>query len=147
MVISAQNVSVAVPVERKVKLLIEHLSFALPASQFVAIIGASGSGKSTLVQTLAGARSPCTGKVFLSGHPVQKLREHFPLAISYLPQFGAFQPELTVVENLRDALALRLPGSVSGEVRKAWLARIIEVSISFRLVAVGGTFSEMEKSA
>ena len=127
-VISARHLTVLVSVAFKEKLLLDHLSFGLPAAQFVAIIGISGCGKSTLVQALAGARLPSSGKVFLSGHPVENLRKHFPLAISYLPQFGAFHPALTVEENLRDALALRLPGSVSCDVRENWLQRIIKVS-------------------
>jgi ABC-type multidrug transport system ATPase subunit len=110
------------------RVLLEGIGFAAPAGSFIGVIGASGCGKSTLIKALAGELSPTRGEVLLAGYPVRKIREQYPLAVGYLPQFGAFHRELTVEENLRFAAALRLPGSVSEEIRGKWIRHIIDLA-------------------
>lgn len=108
--------------------LLTGVDLEIGAGHFVAIIGASGCGKSTLLRTLAGVQSASEGRVLLAGHEVGALRDKLPLAIGYLPQFGAFHPELTVQEILEDAVRLRLPRSVSADVRDGWVRHIVEVA-------------------
>lgn len=81
-----------------------------------------------MIKTLAGQISPLRGQVLLAGHSIADIKEQYPLAVGYLPQFGAFHDELTVEENLRTAVALRLPNSVSDEVREKWLQHIIDLA-------------------
>jgi ABC transport system ATP-binding/permease protein len=126
--ICADSVLVSIATGRNRKTLISDVSLQIPAAHFAVIVGASGCGKSTLIKALAGTTDLSGGGIYLSGHGIRGLREHFPLAISYLPQFGAFHPNLTVRESLHYVLALRLPRSVSREVRANWLERIVEVS-------------------
>lgn len=126
--IRAQGLVVRADSGKRRATLLDQISFEAGTGCFVAIVGASGCGKSTLIKVLAGALPLSSGGIFLSGHSVGDLKEHFPLAISYLPQFGAFHSMLTVGESLRYALALRLPRTVSHEVRENWLGRIVEVS-------------------
>lgn len=108
--------------------LLEGVSFDATPGQFVAVIGASGCGKSTLIKALAGQLSPSAGSILFSGHRIQDLRSDYPLAVGYLPQFGAFHPELTVKEGLSHALALRLPKSVPEQVRSNWREHIVELA-------------------
>jgi ABC-type multidrug transport system ATPase subunit len=77
---------------------------------------------------MAGLMIPSEGRVLLAGHPVRSLKQKFPLAIGYLPQFGAFHPDLSVEENLRNAVALRLPLSVPRAIKDNWLRHIVELS-------------------
>lgn len=126
--IRARNLSVCANDARNSISLLADISFNVPQGQFTAIIGASGCGKSTLIRTLAGTQLPSSGDVFLAGHIVGELRTHFPLAIGYLPQFGAFHPNLGVWENLDDAVALRLPRSVSSPVKRNWIQHVIGLS-------------------
>ncbi len=108
--------------------LLLNISLEIPKGQFTAIIGASGCGKTTLVKALAGERSQVSGDILLGGYPIQDLQSHFPLAISYLPQIGAFHSGLNVLENLDDAKALRLSHTVPSTVQKNWIKHIIELS-------------------
>lgn len=126
--IQARGLSVRVRGENGWKELLSHIQLDIAAGQFVAVIGASGCGKSTLVKTLAGIQKPSAGQVFLAGHEVAPLRQQFPLAVGYLPQFGAFHPELTVEENLANAVALRLPRSVPPEIKQNWVRHVVQVA-------------------
>ena len=126
--IVAAGLSVQVRGEQGPKLLLADIHLHVPAGSFVAVIGASGCGKSTLLKVLAGIQHPTGGHVFLSGYPVEQLRGELPLAVGYLPQFGAFHADLTVEENLQNAVALRLPRTVADEVRQKWVRHIVEVA-------------------
>ncbi len=55
--------------------ILDDVSFALPARQTVAIVGASGSGKSTLLSILAGLDTPSEGRVLLEGQDLFSLDE------------------------------------------------------------------------
>lgn len=127
--IQARGLSVAVADTRRgapgsQRLLLDGVSISVAPGSFVGVIGPSGCGKSTLLKLLAGIQSPSAGEVFVGGYPVQTLRQEFPLALGYLPQFAAFHDELTVRETLTYAAALRLPRSVSREQREEWLGHI-----------------------
>lgn len=124
----AANLSVRVQGERGPKTLLSDINLEIPAGQFCAIIGSSGCGKSTLLKTLAGIQPASTGEILLAGHHVDRLREQLPLAVGYLPQFGAFHPDLTVEENLLNALALRLPKSVDQSVKEKWARHIVQLA-------------------
>ncbi len=109
------------------KSLLHSISLRLPARTFTTVIGSSGCGKSTLIKCLAGLLPPTSGRTLLGGHDVQTLSDSLPLAIGYLPQFGAFHSEQTVREILEIAIKLRLPNSVSIETRANWLNHIIDL--------------------
>ena len=126
--IFVENLSLVVGKGKDQKALLKNISTAIPEGSFISIIGASGCGKSTLVRALAGIQSISAGRVLLAGHRVETLRRQLPLAVGYLPQFGAFHGDLTVAENLNFALALRLPASVPKATRDQWLQHVIDLA-------------------
>jgi ABC transport system ATP-binding/permease protein len=127
--VNVSNLTVTTLGDRKrAKTLLSGINFDLEAGQFVGVIGASGCGKSTLIKALAGQVDPTTGRVFFAGHSIADIKEQYPLAVGYLPQFGAFHGELTVEENLQTAVALRLPSSVSKTIRENWVQHIVELA-------------------
>src|SRR6202050_2607079 len=105
-----------------------NISLPFPEGSFLSIVGASGCGKSTLLKTLAGIQPVSGGRILLSGHPVATLRQQLPLAVGYLPQFGAFHGDLTVAEILDFAVALRLPSSVPKATRDQWSEHVIDLA-------------------
>jgi len=126
--IFVENVSVTVGHGRSRKDLVRQISIAVPEGSFLSVIGASGCGKSTLLRALAGIQPVSSGRVLLAGHPVETLRQQLPLAIGYLPQFGAFHGDLTVAEILDFAVALRLPSTVPAPTREQWRQHIIDLA-------------------
>jgi putative ABC transport system ATP-binding protein len=85
--------------------ILKGIDFAVPAGQFVAIMGASGSGKSTLLGLLAGLDSPTSGTVVLDGEDITQLAED-ALAqvrgrkIGFVFQSYQLIPTLTAEENV-----------------------------------------------
>lgn len=126
--ISVQNLSITVPVKRRTRTLLSDICFEVGQGKFIAVIGASGCGKSTLIKALAGLMTPSSGRILFAGRTAEDLNEHLPLAVGYLPQFGAFHEKLTVGENLDTAAALRLPQTVTKERRKAWMRHVTELA-------------------
>ena len=55
--------------------ILRGVDFAVPAGQFVAIMGPSGSGKSTLLGLLAGLDTLTAGQIFLDGEEINRLSE------------------------------------------------------------------------
>ncbi len=110
------------------KRLLSGISFEISSHQFAVVIGASGCGKSTLIETLGGLRMPSDGKALFAGYSVQDIKQEFPLAVGYLPQFASFHPDLTVEEILRNAVALRLSHHVASDRKESWLQHIIDLA-------------------
>ncbi len=124
----AENISLMVGKGNDHKALLRNISLAVPEGAFISIIGASGCGKSTLLRSLAGIVPITTGRILLAGHPVETLREQLPLAVGYLPQFGAFHGDLTVAEILDFTVSLRLPSSVPRVTRDQWSEHVIDLA-------------------
>ena len=57
-------------VERRGRLAVEGVSFALPAESDTALVGPNGAGKSTLVSALLGLLPHASGRVELLGQPL-----------------------------------------------------------------------------
>lgn len=76
------------------KAAIQDVSFALPAGQFVALIGHTGSGKSTLIQHLNGLLTPTQGTVYYDGidiHSKQKTIANIRFLIGMVFQYPEYQ--------------------------------------------------------
>jgi len=84
---------------------LQALSLALPAGEFVAIVGKSGSGKSTLINLIAGIDRPTEGEVHVAGTALQALDESRLAAwrgrnVGVVFQFFQLLPTLTILENV-----------------------------------------------
>jgi branched-chain amino acid transport system ATP-binding protein len=78
------------------------MSFRVPATGGVAILGRNGAGKTTLLKTIAGEIKPMSGHISFAGHnvtaatPEQRARA----GIGHVPQEHAIFAKMTVRENL-----------------------------------------------
>lgn len=74
-------------VRRGGRAILDDVSFAARAGDFVAVVGANGAGKSTLLSTLAGLLKPDAGSVMLNGTPIVSLSgRELARRRAYLPQ-------------------------------------------------------------
>ena len=83
------------------------IDLAVPAGQFVSIIGSNGSGKSTLLNAVAGTFQLTAGKVLLGERDVTKQAEHVRSRtigrVFQDPRAGT-APSMTIEENLAISL-------------------------------------------
>jgi len=97
--------------------ILRGVDFAVPAGQFVAIMGPSGSGKSTLLGLLAGLDRLTAGQIFLDGEEINRLSED-QMALLRARKIGfVFQsyhlvPTLTAEENVMLPIDLAGDGSL-----------------------------------
>ncbi|THF82761.1 ABC transporter ATP-binding protein [Cohnella fermenti] len=86
--VKCDNVEVAI----KRKLILNGISFDIPAGSLTGLLGPNGAGKSTLMRLLTGLLEPDSGRVELFGRPAgtDRLGE-----LSFLPDRGQLPPHLT----------------------------------------------------
>ena len=85
MQLSVSNLKFTFP--DKQGLILDDISFEVPAAESIVILGSSGSGKSTLMALLAGINEPSEGVIRYNGLSVQSvngnsLRQHIGYALS-----------------------------------------------------------------
>ncbi len=91
--------------------VLENINLAVPAGEFLALMGPSGSGKSTLLNLIAGIDRPDTGTITVANDEVTKLSES-QLAVwrarhvGFIFQFYNLMPVLTAFENVELPLLL-----------------------------------------
>ena len=86
-------------------LVLDGVSFSLPAGESLAVMGPSGSGKSTLLNVLGTLDSPTTGEVLLDGENVHALdarraAELRNRRVGFVFQDHHLLPQCTAVENV-----------------------------------------------
>lgn len=91
--------------------VLENISFDIPESEFLALMGPSGSGKSTLLNLIAGIDSPDKGSITIEGIDITTLSEtelaHWRAAnVGFIFQFYNLIPVLTAFENVELPLLL-----------------------------------------
>src|SRR5260370_11380166 len=103
--------------------LLDDITFTVPAGSLFAINGPSGSGKSTILNMITGIDRPTSGRVIFAGEEL-RVRNEDALAhwrgrhVGIVFQFFQLVPTLTVRENVLLALEL-----VGGLPRRAWQER------------------------
>lgn len=96
---------------RDERLLFSNLSFSVSAGQVMLLEGSNGSGKTTLLRILCGFRQADSGEIRWNGQAVEDSAYFAEMA--YVGHADGTKKELTVLENLRFALALRRAGAYS----------------------------------
>jgi osmoprotectant transport system ATP-binding protein len=90
------------------------LTLAIPAGQFVALVGGSGSGKTTTLKMINGLVAPTGGEVRIAGEPIDAKPAHeLRRGIGYVFQEVGLFPHLTVAENI--AITPKLLGASKAE--------------------------------
>jgi ABC-type lipoprotein export system ATPase subunit len=109
-------------------IILDDVSFTVPAQSLFAINGPSGSGKSTLLNLLTGIDRPTSGRVVFGGQELRGRSEN-ALArwrgrhVGIVFQFFQLSPTLTAQENVQLALEL---GGGGGFPKRRWRQRSAE---------------------
>ena len=97
------------------------LSLEVAAGSVTAILGANGAGKSTLARTVSGLVPAASGRVLFSGvvvtgQPAHHIRK---LGLTYIPEGRGIFPGLSVIDNLRMAVAQERRGERAQAIDRA----------------------------
>ena len=97
------------------------VSLEVQPGSVVAVLGANGAGKSTLARTISGLVAPSVGKVFFEGKDVTGFAAHRirRLGLTYIPEGRGIFPGLSVVDNLRMAVAQERRQDRPGAIERA----------------------------
>jgi branched-chain amino acid transport system ATP-binding protein len=91
---------------------IRGVSFAVPESTIVTILGANGAGKTTILKTVSGVMDPQKGTVAFAGREIQGLDPDkvMRLGLSHVPEGREVFPFLSVRDNLKMGAYTRKDG-------------------------------------
>lgn len=83
------------------------VSIEVARGSVLAVLGANGAGKSTLARTISGLVPTASGRIFFEGKDITKKSPHTirRLGLTYIPEGRGIFPGLSVVDNLRMAVA------------------------------------------
>src|SRR5579864_1158060 len=93
--------------------IVDAVDLAIPAGEFVAVLGPSGSGKSTLLALMAGLDRPTSGEVRIDGQPISGLSED-ELALLRRRQIGFVFQSFQLLGNLTARENVLLPAELRG---------------------------------
>ncbi len=83
------------------------VSLDVAAGSVLAVLGANGAGKSTLARSVSGLVPPSAGRVVFDGQDITGKSAHVirKLGLTYIPEGRGVFPGLTVLDNLKMAVA------------------------------------------
>lgn len=94
--------------------VLDQVSLAVRAGEFVTLLGPSGCGKTTLLRLVAGLDEVDSGRIAISGTDVTSVPAHLRPVHTVFQSYALF-PHLSVFENV--AFGLRLRGRPDAEIR------------------------------
>jgi len=118
---------------------LDGVSFSVQRGEMVCVMGASGCGKSTLMRVLSGQFPPVQGDVLLNGRSLYASYESLRRYVTYIPQFDAFDEQLTIEENLDFAAAIRSPHMSRRERTRRIDSKLAELGLNERRDNVVGS--------
>jgi len=83
------------------------ISLSVEPGAVLAVLGANGAGKSTLARTVSGLVRPTSGRIVFDGTDITGLAAHRvrKLGLTYIPEGRGIFPGLSVIDNLKMAVA------------------------------------------
>lgn len=93
------------------KHLLRGVSFALHQGELLQVVGPNGVGKTSLLRCVAGLLPIESGDILWNAQPLERCRDEYHAQLAYLAHNNALKSDLTALENLRFAVALRRSAS------------------------------------
>ncbi len=107
-VIKVENISLSF----KNRIVLENINFSLNQGQILGLLGPNGVGKSTLFNIITGLLKPNHGKIIIENEDVVQYSiasRSKKFKIGYVPQYGGYFHDLTLIENLKAIAEIQIP--------------------------------------
>lgn len=111
--------------------VLDRVSFAMHAGEFVCLMGPNGAGKTTLFQILAGLLRADSGRIVVLGSDLSVDHVRYLAGLGLVFQSPTLDPELTVAANL--AFHARLHGMRRRDYRSRMAEELARVGLADRL--------------
>jgi ABC-type multidrug transport system ATPase subunit len=108
------------------KILLNHISFPIPAKSLVGVIGPSGAGKSTLLGALTGMRPADTGTVLYDNRDLYRYYAELRHRIGLVPQESVLHTQLTARQALKYSAELRFPADTTKHERSTRVDEVMD---------------------
>jgi ABC-type multidrug transport system ATPase subunit len=108
--------------------LLDEISLAISANEFVGVLGPSGAGKSTLINALNGTRRTTSGQVRFNNLELYQHIDSLKQSLGYVPQDDIIHRQLTVYRTLYYVARLRLSSDVHRNEIDQIIAEVLEVT-------------------
>jgi branched-chain amino acid transport system ATP-binding protein len=97
------------------------VSLQVAPGSVTAVLGANGAGKSTLARTISGLVPSAAGRVIFDGTTISGRSTHHirKLGLTYIPEGRGIFPGLSVIDNLRMAVAQEKRGERNDAIDRA----------------------------
>lgn len=118
---------------------LDGITLAARRGEMICVMGPSGCGKSTLLRVLSGHLKPSQGQISLNGFSLYEYHPGLTPYICYIPQEDAFDPHLTIQENIDYAASMRSPNLNRRERRRRVDAKLVELGLNDRRHRLAGT--------
>jgi len=115
---------------------LDGVNLTVEVGEFMAVMGPSGSGKSTLLNVLGALDVPTSGRVYVNGQELAKLRDIDSFrakTVGFMFQLHNLLPTLTARENVE----IPMIGYVGGKKRRARAEELLN------LVGMGGRMNHL----
>ena len=94
--------------------ILDNISLKINKGEIMGMLGPNGVGKSTIFHLISGLIKPSHGKIFIAGsdvtnYPIYERSTKF--RIGYVPQYGGYFHELTLIENLKSVAEIHIKNS------------------------------------
>ncbi len=125
---------------------LDGITMTARRGEMICVMGPSGCGKSTLLRVLSGHLNPSQGQVGLNGTSLYQYHQELTPYICYIPEEDAFDPLLTIQENIDFAATVRSPNLSRRERRRRVDAKLVELGLNERRHRLAGTPKEKHLS-
>ena len=118
---------------------LDSITLSAHRGEMICVIGPSGCGKSTFLRVLSGHLRPNAGDIGLNEFSLYQNHADLTPYICYIPQEDAFDPHLTIQENIDYAAAIRSPHLLRRERRRRVDSKLVELGLNEQRHRLAGT--------
>ncbi len=108
------------------KTILNSLNFSVKDGEFLSILGPSGCGKTTLLKILIGIETPTSGKILKDDANITHV-DASKRGMGIVFQNYALFPNMTVLENVKYALSLKLKNKKEAEQKAQEMIEIVKM--------------------